>query len=233
MTQINADTNELSRFNALAERWWDPRSEFWPLHRINPLRLDWIDSLTSLPGKRVLDVGCGGGILSEAMAQRGARVTGIDLAERPLKVAALHAAKAGVLLNYKAISAEDLAATEEATFDVVTCMEMLEHVPDPAQVVSACARLVKPGGWVFFSTINRNPLAWLVAIIGAERVLRILPMGTHQYRKFIRPYELIEFASRADLELVERKGLGYNPFTRRFRLHRFQGVNYLMAWQRR
>ena len=232
MNGMNFDAGELAKFQKLADRWWDPDSEFWPLHQINPLRLDWIDGLSALPGRQVLDVGCGGGILAEAMARRGAAVLGIDLADKPLKVAALHAQQSGVALAYRAISAEALASERLAAFDVVTCMEMLEHVPRPALVVQACARMVKPGGWVFFSTINRNPLAWLVAIVGAERVLRMLPVGTHDYRKFITPGELGAEADAAGLVLREQRGLGYNPVTRRFKLHAFMGVGYLLAMQR-
>jgi 2-polyprenyl-6-hydroxyphenyl methylase/3-demethylubiquinone-9 3-methyltransferase len=230
---FNADPAELARFSALAARWWDPQSEFAPLHRINPLRLDWIDASVQLAGKRVLDVGCGGGILSEAMAQRGAVVTGIDLAQAPLSVATLHATQAGASVEYKAESAEDLAASTRDAFDVVTCMEMLEHVPRPPETIAACATLVKPGGWVFFSTINRTPWSYLVAIIGAEYVLRLLPRGTHQWRRFIRPAELEAEAARHGLVLQERRGLGYNPFTRKFRLHGWQGVGYLLAFRAR
>jgi 2-polyprenyl-6-hydroxyphenyl methylase/3-demethylubiquinone-9 3-methyltransferase len=232
MHHTNFDPAELAKFQALADRWWDPDSAFWPLHQINPLRLNWIDSMVPLASRSVLDVGCGGGILSESMARRGANVLGIDLAEKPLKVAALHARDAGVSLNYRAISAEALAETAQASFDIVTCMEMLEHVPHPGRVVEACASMVKPGGWVFFSTINRTPLAWLVAIFGAERVLRMLPVGTHEYKKFIRPNELVAQAEAAGLQQVAQRGLGFNPLTRRFRLHGFQGVGYLLALRR-
>lgn len=232
MSNTNFDSAELAKFQSLANRWWDPDSEFWPLHQLNPLRLDWIDALSPLKGRRVLDVGCGGGILAESMALRGADVLGIDLADKPLKVAMLHAKKSGATLAYQAVSAEDLAQQEPAAFDVVTCMEMLEHVPQPALVIDACARMVKPGGWVFFSTINRTPLAWLVAIVGAERILRILPPGTHDYRKFIPPDALKGDAAASGLALRDQRGLGYNPFTRRFKLHRFLGVGYLLAMQR-
>ena len=225
----NADPAELAKFSALAARWWDPDSEFRPLHRINPLRLEWIDQLTRLNGKQVLDVGCGGGILAEAMAHKGAFVTGIDLAEKPLAVAALHARQMGARVDYLATSAEDLADQKAANFDVVTCMEMLEHVPDPSLVIAACARLVKPGGWVFFSTINRNPLSYLLAIVGAEYVLKLLPRKTHDWRRFIKPAELIAHATQNGLVLQDSRGLGYNPVTQRFRLHRFQGVGYLLA----
>jgi 2-polyprenyl-6-hydroxyphenyl methylase/3-demethylubiquinone-9 3-methyltransferase len=229
---VNADPAELAKFSALATRWWDPDSQFRPLHRMNPVRLGWLDSLAPLPGKTALDAGCGGGLLAEAMARRGAAVTGIDLAEAPLAVARLHALRSQVAVRYFASSAEDLAARESASFDVVTCMEMLEHVPDPAAVVEACARLVRPGGWVFFSTINRNPLSWLLAIVGAEYVLRLLPRGTHRWSRFIRPRELLEAAQRHGLVLHEARGWGYNPFTQRFRLHRFLGVGYLLAMRR-
>jgi 2-polyprenyl-6-hydroxyphenyl methylase/3-demethylubiquinone-9 3-methyltransferase len=230
--KTNADPAELARFNALAARWWDESSEFKPLHRINPHRLAWIDQLSALSGKAVLDVGCGGGILAEAMAKRGARVTGIDLADKPLQIARSHAAGQTIDVRYEKTSAEDWAAEHGAEYDVVTCMEMLEHVPDPKAVIAACADMVKPGGWVFFSTINRNPLSFLTAIVGVEYVLRILPRGTHQYQRFIRPAELLEMANGAGLALKEQRGLGYNPLTQRFRLHKFVGVGYLLAMQR-
>ena len=200
---VNADPAELQKFSALAAKWWDPTSEFKPLHEINLLRLAWIDGLAALAGKRVLDVGCGGGILAEAMAQKGADVTGIDLAEKSLKVAELHRLESGVEVKYECISAEDLAARAPATFDVVTCMEMLEHVPDPASVVRACATLVKPSGHVFFSTINRNPKSYLFAVLGAEYILNLLPRGTHDYMKFIKPSELSRFCRTADLAVGE------------------------------
>jgi 2-polyprenyl-6-hydroxyphenyl methylase/3-demethylubiquinone-9 3-methyltransferase len=225
----NADPAELQKFGALAHRWWDPQGDMRPLHEINPLRLDWIDRLAALAGKRVLDVGCGGGILAEAMAQRGARVTGIDLSSKPLRVAQLHALESGVAVDYREASAEALAAEAPAAFEVVTCMEMLEHVPDPSSAVSACGALASPGGWVFFSTINRNPKSFLFAIVGAEYVLRLLPSGTHEYAKFIRPSELAAMARQAGLEVVEILGLTYNPLTRRFALGRDTGVNYLVA----
>lgn len=228
----NEDPIELAKFAALADRWWDPDSEFRPLHRMNPVRLEWIDGLAGLQGKRVLDVGCGGGILAEAMAAKGARVTGIDLAGAPLEVARLHAHRNGVVLDYLATSAEALAGREPQPFDVVTCMEMLEHVPRPDDVIAACARLVRPGGWVFFSTINRNPLSWLLAIAGAEYVLRLLPRGTHRWDRFVRPAELLGSARGHGLALRDSRGLGYNPFTQRFRLHHFMGVGYLLAMQR-
>jgi 2-polyprenyl-6-hydroxyphenyl methylase/3-demethylubiquinone-9 3-methyltransferase len=231
--QDNFDPAELAKFSALAQRWWDPESEFRPLHQINPMRLEWIDRLAVLRGKRALDVGCGGGILSEAMAHRGAVVKGIDLAIKPLQVATLHAQQSGASVHYQAISAEDLAEQEAGTYGVVTCMEMLEHVPRPERVVQACALLVEPGGWVFFSTLNRNPLSWFMAIFGAEYVLHLLPKKTHTYSKFIKPDELKTWARTAGLQLQDQHGLGYNPITKTFRLHGFLGVGYLLAMQRR
>jgi 2-polyprenyl-6-hydroxyphenyl methylase/3-demethylubiquinone-9 3-methyltransferase len=229
MSTVNADPSEIAKFSALASRWWDPASEFAPLHAINPLRLGWIDQLAPLAGRAVLDVGCGGGILAEAMADLGARVTGIDLAEKSLKVAQLHLLESGREVDYRAVSAEDLAAEAPERFDVVTCMEMLEHVPDPASTVAACARLVKPGGSVFFSTINRNPKSWLFAIVGAEYVLRLLPKGTHEYAKFITPAELARYARAAGLEVGSMNGMTYNPLTRVYALNpRDTDVNYLM-----
>lgn len=229
----NVDPGEIAKFEALAERWWDPESEFKPLHDINPLRLDFIDARAGLAGRRVVDVGCGGGILAEAMAHRGAIVTGIDLGEAPLAVARLHAAESGVELEYRNVSVETLAEERPGTFDVVTCLEMLEHVPDPASVVHACARLVKPGGQVFFSTLNRNPKAYALAILGAEYLLRMLPRGTHDYAKFIRPSELAGWCREAGLEVREQSGLVYNPLTRRYRLSdRDVSVNYLMHCRR-
>ncbi|NHZ96204.1 bifunctional 2-polyprenyl-6-hydroxyphenol methylase/3-demethylubiquinol 3-O-methyltransferase UbiG [Massilia sp. CCM 8734] len=228
----NADPAELERFNNLATRWWDEQSEFKPLHRINPHRLEWIDSLCSLAGRQVLDVGCGGGILAESMARRSASVTGIDLAEKPLQIARWHAQGQQVDVNYAYSSAEAWADGHAAQYDVITCMEMLEHVPQPAAVIEACAALVKPGGWVFFSTINRNPLSYLMAIVGVEYVLRILPVGTHQYSRLIKPAELTGMARNAGLVLADQRGLGYNPLTQRFRLHRFMGVGYLLAMQK-
>ncbi len=229
----NVDPAELEKFQALASRWWDPGSEFRPLHEINPLRLEWIEGLAPLAGKRALDVGCGGGILAEAMAQRGAQVRGIDLAERPLQVAELHALESGTRVEYERISAEDLAAREPAAWDVVTCMEMLEHVPAPDSTVAACARLVAPGGCAFFSTINRNAKSFMLAIVGAEYVLRMLPRGTHEYDKFVRPSELAAAARRAGLEPLAMTGMTYNPLTKRYRLdpHDFD-VNYLAAFRR-
>jgi 2-polyprenyl-6-hydroxyphenyl methylase / 3-demethylubiquinone-9 3-methyltransferase len=231
-TNTNVDHAELEKFSALASRWWDPNSEFRPLHQINPLRLDWIEGLAALNGKRVLDVGCGGGILAEAMARLGASVKGIDLAEKSLKVAQLHGLESGVKVDYEAISAEDLAAREPESFDVVTCMEMLEHVPDPNATIAACAQLAKPGGWVFFSTLNRNPKSFLFAIVGAEYILRLLPRGTHEYAKFIKPSELADGARDAGLDLHELIGMTYNPITKVYALGRDTDVNYLMAYRK-
>lgn len=230
MKTLNADPAELAKFSELAHRWWDPESEFRPLHQINPLRLGWIDALAGVQGKTTLDVGCGGGILSDAMARKGAQVTGIDLSTKALKVAQLHALEAQTPhVQYREISAEDLAAEQPASFDIVTCMEMLEHVPDPASVVKACADLVKPGGWVFFSTLNRNPKSFLFAIIGAEYVLGLLPKGTHEYAKMIRPSELAAYCRAAGLELGQSRGMEYNPITRRYWLSDDTSVNYLLA----
>ena len=227
---LNADPAELAKFSELAHRWWDPESEFRPLHQINPLRLAWIQERVSLQGLKVLDVGCGGGILSDAMARAGAQVLGIDLADKALKVAQLHALETQTPgVQYRAISAEDLAAEQAAQFDVVTCMEMLEHVPDPASVVRACATLVKPGGWVFFSTLNRNPKSFLFAIVGAEYILNMLPRGTHEYAKFIQPSELATHCRAVDLAWQSTRGLGYNPLTRRYSLNADTSVNYLVA----
>ncbi|GLS14312.1 ubiquinone biosynthesis O-methyltransferase [Hydrogenophaga electricum] len=227
---INADPAELAKFSDLAHRWWDPESEFKPLHQINPLRLDWIDSQASLAGQRVLDVGCGGGILADSMARRGADVTGIDLSTKALKVAQLHALEAGTpRIQYREVSAEALAAEVPGSFDVVTCMEMLEHVPDPASVVRACATLVKPGGSVFFSTINRNPKAFLFAIVGAEYLLKMLPKGTHEYARMIRPSELAAYCRDAGLDALRTRGMEYNPLTQRYWLSNDTSVNYLLA----
>ena len=229
----NFDEKELAKFSDLAHRWWDASGEFKPLHQINPLRLEWIDQLAAVKGKQVLDIGCGGGILAEAMARKGALVLGIDMAAKPLKVAQLHALETGVQgVSYREVGAESLAAEMPQTFDVVTCMEMLEHVPDPASVVQACASLVKPGGWVFFSTINRNSKAWMFAIVGAEYVLRLLPRGTHEYAKLITPAELAGYQRAADLELVEMRGMQYNPLTQRYWLDQDTSVNYFMACRR-
>jgi 2-polyprenyl-6-hydroxyphenyl methylase / 3-demethylubiquinone-9 3-methyltransferase len=230
---MNADPSELAKFSALAHRWWDPESEFKPLHQINPLRLDWIDRIAKLAGKSALDVGCGGGILAEAMARRGARVKGIDLAEKALKVAQLHLHESALAVDYEAVSAEDLAARSPGSFDVVTCMELLEHVPDPASTVSACARLARAGGQVFFSTINRNLKSYAFAVIGAEYVLKLLPKGTHDYMKFIRPSELARHCRDAGLEVREIIGMTYNPFTRVYSLGTDTGVNYLVHCVRR
>ena len=227
---INADPQELAKFSELAHRWWDTESEFRPLHQINPLRLDWIDGHARLKGKRVVDIGCGGGILSDSMARRGANVLGIDLASKSLKVAALHALEAGTAdVDYREVAAETLATEQPGAFGVVTCMEMLEHVPQPASIVNACAALVAPGGWVFFSTINRNAKAFAFAIVGAEHVLKLLPKGTHEYAKFIRPSELAQWCRDAGLELVDTRGMEYNPITQVYRLSKDTSVNYLIA----
>ena len=226
--QINADPSELDKFGELAHRWWDPNSEFKPLHDINPLRLDWIDQAVGLSGKKVLDVGCGGGILSESMAAKGARVTGIDLSERPLSVARLHLLESGQNVDYRNIATETLAEEMPGAFDVVTCLEMLEHVPDPESTVRACAALVKPGGEVFFSTINRNPKSYLFAVIGAEYILNLLPRGTHDYARFLRPAELARHCRKAGLSVTEIIGMSYNPFSKTFSLGRDTSVNYLV-----
>ncbi len=229
----NADPQELAKFSDLAHRWWDLEGEFKPLHQINPLRLGWIDGLAPLAGRDVLDVGCGGGVLSDAMARRGAKVLGIDLSTKALRVAQLHALEAGTeSLDYREVSAEDLAREQPAKFDTVTCMEMLEHVPDPRSIVNACAALVKPGGWAFFSTLNRNPKAFLFAIVGAEHVLNLLPKGTHEYARFIRPSELAQWCRDAGLELRATRGMTYNPITQRYALGDDTSVNYLVACQR-
>ncbi|MEP7330146.1 MAG: bifunctional 2-polyprenyl-6-hydroxyphenol methylase/3-demethylubiquinol 3-O-methyltransferase UbiG [Betaproteobacteria bacterium] len=227
----NADPAELAKFSALAHRWWDPESEFRPLHEINPLRLAWItDAAGGLSGKAVLDVGCGGGILAEAMAATGARVTGIDLSAKALGVAQLHRLESGAEVSYRLIAAEDLASAEPASFDVVTCMEMLEHVPDPASTVAACARLARPGGTIVFSTLNRNPKSYLFAIVGAEYLLRLLPRGTHDWTRFLRPAELAGFARHAGLDLTSMIGMTYNPFTRVYKLEADTSVNYIAAF---
>jgi 2-polyprenyl-6-hydroxyphenyl methylase/3-demethylubiquinone-9 3-methyltransferase len=230
---MNADPAELEKFSALAHRWWDPESEFKPLHEINPLRLDWIDRVAALAGKTALDVGCGGGILAESMSRRGARVKGIDLSDKALKVAQLHLHESRLAVDYEAVSAEDLAARSPAAYDVVTCMELLEHVPDPASTVRACSALVRPGGHVFFSTINRNPKSYLFAVIGAEYVLKLLPKGTHDYMKFIKPSELARHCRAAGLEVRELIGMSYNPLTRVYSLGTDTGVNYLAHCVRR
>lgn len=225
----NVDPAEVAKFNALASRWWDPESEFKPLHDINPLRANYIDKHASVAGKTLLDVGCGGGLLTEAMAHRGAQVTGIDMGETPLKVANLHALETGVAIDYRQMTAEACAGQYPGRFDVVTCLEMLEHVPDPASVIRACATLVKPGGHLFFSTINRNPKAYAFAIVGAEYVLKLLPKGTHEYAKFIRPSELAGWLREAGLQLSHMTGMTYNPFTRQYKLDdQDVSVNYLV-----
>ncbi len=224
----NADPQELAKFSQLAHRWWDPKSEFKPLHEINPLRLNWIDKHASLTGKTVLDIGCGGGILSESMAGLGASVTGIDLSEKALGVARLHLLESGKTVDYRMISAEDLAAQAPASFDVVTCMEMLEHVPDPASIIAACSALAKPGGHVFFSTINRNLKAYLFAVLGAEYILRMLPKGTHDYAKFLRPSELSRWARSVNLEPDDLIGMTYSPFSDKYSLGSNTDVNYLL-----
>ncbi|MBL8512202.1 MAG: bifunctional 2-polyprenyl-6-hydroxyphenol methylase/3-demethylubiquinol 3-O-methyltransferase UbiG [Betaproteobacteria bacterium] len=229
MNTLNVDPAELAKFGALAARWWDPGSEFKPLHDINPLRLNHIDQRVGLAGKKVLDVGCGGGILAESMAARGAVVTGIDLSEKPLKVAQLHLLESGHSVDYRLISAEDLAQQQPGSFDCVTCMEMIEHVPDPASTIQAVATLVKPGGSVFFSTLNRNPKSFLFAIIGAEYILNLLPKGTHEYRRFITPAEFAQMARAASLVVDDFIGMQYNPFNKRYSLGRDISVNYIVA----
>ena len=225
----NIDHAEIGKFDQLASRWWDPESEFRPLHEINPLRLDWINEQIPLDGKKIIDVGCGGGILTESMAARGAVVTGIDMAPTPLQVAKLHLKESGHQVDYQQTTAEAMAKEHAGEFDIVTCMEMLEHVPDPASVVRACAKLVKPGGMVFLSTINRNPKSFVMAIVGAEYVLKLLPKGTHEYAKFIRPSELANWCRAAELETAEMIGMHYNPFTRRYTLGPGVDVNYLLS----
>jgi len=229
----NADQIELDKFSQLAHRWWDPNSEFKPLHDINPLRLGWITQLSGgLEGKRVVDVGCGGGILAESMAACGAHVTGIDLAEKALQVARLHQLESGVQVDYRLVAAESLAEEQPETFDVVTCMEMLEHVPDPVSILSACKRMVKPGGWVFLSTLNRNPKSYLFAVVGAEYILNLLPKGTHDWSKFIKPHELASYARQVGLDTVELMGMTYNPLSKTYKLERDTHVNYLLACRR-
>jgi len=229
---VNADPAELQKFSDLAHRWWDPAGEFRPLHDINPLRLEWIDRHAGLAGKRVLDVGCGGGILAEAMARKGAAVTGIDMADKPLQVAKLHLLESGLSVHYEKMEVENLARQKAGEFDVATCMELLEHVPDPAGMVRSCARLVRPGGKVFFSTLNRNPKSYLFAVVGAEYVLGLLPKGTHDYRRFIRPSELARWCREAGLRTEEMIGMTYNPVTRQYRLGTDTDVNYLVRCAR-
>ncbi|MBC3875319.1 bifunctional 2-polyprenyl-6-hydroxyphenol methylase/3-demethylubiquinol 3-O-methyltransferase UbiG [Undibacterium flavidum] len=231
-TSVNVDPSEIQKFSDLAHRWWDPSSEFKPLHEINPLRLEWINNLAPLAGKKVIDIGCGGGILAESMARKNAQVTGIDLSDKALKVADLHSLESGVQVRYEKISAEDIAEREAGQYDIVTCMEMLEHVPNPASVIRACTKLVKPGGKVFFSTINRNPKAYLFAIIGAEYLLQMLPKGTHDYEKFITPAELTQDIRNADLIVDAMKGMSYNPLTKIYSLNQDTSVNYLVACSR-
>ena len=232
MQTTNADPAELEKFAALAHRWWDPNSDFRPLHEINPLRLEHIDRIAPLRGKCVLDVGCGGGILAESMANLGARVTGIDLVDKALKVAQLHLLESGKRVDYRLISIETLAQLEPASFDVITCMEMLEHVPDPGETVRACAQAVRPGGWLFFSTINRSPKSYLFAILGAEYVLKLLPKGTHEYSKLIRPSELVGYCRQASLEPTGIVGMTYNVFSKRYRLEADASVNYILHARR-
>ena len=232
-TSVNADPAELAKFSELAHRWWDKDSEFRPLHQINPLRLEWINAISPVKGLCALDVGCGGGILADSMARKGAQVLGIDLSTKALRVAQLHAMEAETAgVSYREVSAEALASEAPASFDLVTCMEMLEHVPDPASVVRACATLVKPGGWVFFSTLNRSPKSFLLAIVGAEYVLNLLPRGTHEYAKMIRPSELAAYCRAAGLDLRQTKGMDYNPLTRRYAMIDSTSVNYLFATQK-
>jgi len=232
-THVNADPAELAKFSDLAHRWWDPESEFRPLHQINPLRLEWIHGIAPVTGRQTLDVGCGGGILTDSLARKGAQALGIDLSSKALKVAQLHALEAQTAnVRYREISAEALAAEAPASFDVVTCMEMLEHVPDPASIVKACATLVRPGGWVFFSTLNRNAMSFLMAIVGAEYILNMLPRGTHEYAKMVKPSELAAYCRAAGLELRHTRGMSYNPLTRRYWLNSDTRVNYLLATQR-
>jgi 2-polyprenyl-6-hydroxyphenyl methylase/3-demethylubiquinone-9 3-methyltransferase len=226
---INVDPVELQKFSELAHRWWDPHSEFKPLHDINPLRLEYIDRIAGLNGKRVLDVGCGGGILSEAMCAAGAKVTGIDVGDKPLRVAQMHLMESGLAVEYRKSTVEELAEEQPGEYDVITCMEMLEHVPDPASAVTACARLAKPGGWCFFSTINRNPKSYLFAILGAEYVLNLLPRGTHDYARFITPAELARYCRRAELNTEHLIGMTYNPFAKVYSLVADTSVNYILV----
>jgi 2-polyprenyl-6-hydroxyphenyl methylase/3-demethylubiquinone-9 3-methyltransferase len=232
MTHSNVDHDEIAKFDKLAARWWDPESEFKPLHDINPLRLDYIDRLAGLAGKRVLDVGCGGGLLSEGMAARGAEVTGIDMGKAPLTVARLHQHESGLDIDYRQATAEQLADEQAGSFDIVTCLEMLEHTPDPAAVIDACARLIRDDGCIFLSTINRNPKSWLFAVLGAEYILNLLPRGTHEYAKFIRPSEMEAWSRAAGLSLEDLTGMSYNPLTRTYRLGPDVSVNYLACFRR-
>ena len=232
MNTLNVDPNEIAKFEELASRWWDAQGEFKPLHEINPLRLNYIDERANIEGKKVLDVGCGGGILSESMAKRGAQVTAIDMGKAPLSVARLHAMESDVEVDYQQITVEELAVKMPGEFDTVTCMEMLEHVPDPSSVINACCQLVKPGGSVFLSTINRNPKSYLFAIVGAEYILNMLPKGTHDYEKFIRPSELDEWARKSQLELKDITGMTYNPLTKSYKLGRDVDVNYMTYYLR-
>ena len=232
MNTLNVDPAEIQKFSDLAHRWWDPTSEFRPLHEINPLRLEWINNRTTLSGKNVIDIGCGGGILAESMAKKGAKVTGIDLSEKALKVADLHGLESGINVRYKKIAAEQMADEEAGQYDVVTCMEMLEHVPDPASIIRACYALVKPGGHVFFSTLNRNPKSYLFAIIGAEYILQMLPKGTHDYAKFITPAELSQAIRNAGLQVDALRGMSYNPLSKIYSLNQDTSVNYLVACTR-
>tara|TARA_B100000676_G_scaffold20371_1_gene17697 strand:+ start:109679 stop:110392 length:714 start_codon:yes stop_codon:yes gene_type:complete len=229
--KVNADQYELEKFNQLAHNWWDPESQFKPLHEINPLRLNYIDKFAALSGKEVLDVGCGGGILSESMAELGAKVTGIDLGDKPLKIAKLHLLESGNKVNYRKVAVEDLAKEQPNHYDVVTCMEMLEHVPDPESIIHSCAQLTKPGGWTFFSTLNRNPKSYLMAVVGAEYILNLLPRGTHDYIKFIKPSELARMARGAKLEMEAITGMTYNPFTKIYSLGKDSSVNYIMVYR--
>lgn len=229
MNNLNVDTAEIQKFSDLAHRWWDPTSEFRPLHEINPLRLEWINQCAPLAGKKVIDVGCGGGILAESIAKKGASVTGIDLSEKALKVADLHGLESGIQVHYEKIAAEEIALRDAGRFDVVTCMEMLEHVPNPASIIQACADLAKPGGKVFFSTLNRNPKSYLFAILGAEYLMQLLPKGTHDYAKFITPAELASSIRQAGLQLNVMKGMSYNPLTKMYTLNHDTSVNYLVA----
>ncbi len=229
MTTLNADPIEIQKFSDLAHHWWDPTSEFRPLHEINPIRLEWINSCTPIAQKKIIDVGCGGGILAESMAKKGGFVTGIDLSEKALKVADLHGLESGIKVAYEKISAEEMADREAGQYDIVTCMEMLEHVPDPASVIRACAKLAKPGGNIFFSTLNRNAKAYLFAVIGAEYLLQLLPKGTHDYTKFITPAELAQSVRDAGLGLNSIRGMSYNPLTKIYSLNHDTSVNYLVA----